>query len=455
MRNDPMREFELTRFTALPHSLERSRRPGARTWARAGIRRTSPILVALVLLCSVASLNAATPVMASASPPSATLPEAVSVAYQLDAAHDGDQPNETLPIAPTKEWSDTFGSSVSYPLIVGGRVFVTTFGYGEGTAGSELYALDASNGNVIWGPIELGSASAGITYNNGLVFAINFGGDLTAFDAATGTVDWGTSFPGVSGFSAPPTVGNGGVYVSGGGVLFAVDEINGELLWSHEVNGGLDSSPAVSDTGVYVSYSCEQAYDYAPTTGELIWNHQTWCTGGGGRTPVLHDGDLYIRDDTGSFAPAVLSASTGNQLATFSSTTPPAFDNSLEFTMENGVLTATKASTGTVLWSQTADGSLDSAPIVVGGTVYVAGSSGIVAAFNESTGVESWSANAGSPITGGEFLTGLAAGDGLLVVPASDTLVAYGGLIAPSAPNYRHCRSRRRVSHRILQRSDL
>ncbi len=64
--------------------------------------------------------------------------------------------------------------------------------------------------------------------------------------------------------------------------------------------------------------------------------------------------------------------------------------------------------------------------------MYVAGSSGLVVAFNESTGTETWSANAGSPITApdehnvADELTGLAAGDDLLVVPASDTLVAFG-----------------------------
>ena len=104
----------------------------------------------------------------------------------------------------------------------------------------------------------------------------------------------------------------------------------------------------------------------------------------------------------------------------------PAFDNSLEFTLDNGTLTATQLSTGTTLWTQRADGTLDSAPIVVGGEVYVGGSSGLVAAFDENTGKETWSANAGSPIAPAGVTTGLGAGDNLLVVPATDSLVAYG-----------------------------
>jgi outer membrane protein assembly factor BamB len=389
------------------------------------------MVAALAALCSMSTLTVSTPVRAGA-----TAPEAVSVAYQVDTAHDGDQPNETLPPSPVEKWSHVFGNSVSYPLIVGDRVYVTVSGDAEGAYGSELYALDASDGNVLWGPIQLGGTyyRAGIAYDNGLVFAINFSGQLTAFEATTGYEKWGITLPVQWSFTSPPTASGGVVYVSGAGIagtLYAVDETDGELLWTASVANGDHSSPAVSDTGVYVSYDCEQTYDFAPTTGDLIWHHDTSCEGGGGRTPVLYNGNLYVRDDSGMI-PAVLSASTGGQVGTFSSTTAPAFDNGLEFTMENGTLTAIQTSTGTAVWSQTADGSLDSAPIVVGGNVYVAGSSGLVASFNESTGAETWSANAGSPFIApdehnvGNELTGLGAGDDLLVVPASDALVAFG-----------------------------
>jgi hypothetical protein len=46
----------------------------------------------------------------------------------------------------------------------------------------------ASDGNVLWGPIELGGTStkASIAYDNGLIFSINYDGQLTAFEAVTG-----------------------------------------------------------------------------------------------------------------------------------------------------------------------------------------------------------------------------------------------------------------------------
>jgi outer membrane protein assembly factor BamB len=379
--------------------------------SRRHIRRTVGISAALVLLVALISISVS---MVTKPITAATTPEAVAVAYQMDSTHDGNQPNETLPTTPVEKWSHAFGNMVSYPLIVGDRVFVTVAGNGAGGRGSEIYALDASDGNLLWGPIELGGyySNAGPTYDNGLVFAVNDGGDLMAFEAATGRKAWETALVTQTEFSSAPTASGGVVYVGGSGTagtLFAVDETTGSLLWKASVQNGDESSPVVTSTGVYVSYACDQTYDFMPMTGSLIWNFSTGCEGGGGRSPVLYDGKLYVRDAAGS-TPVVLSASTGVQLGSFTTQLIPA------------------------------DGTLDSPPIVVGGNVYVAGSSGLVASFNENTGVETWSANAGSPFIFSneetiDELTGLAAGDDLLVIPASDTLVAYGSSNSSDPPS--------------------
>jgi outer membrane protein assembly factor BamB len=88
---------------------------------------------------------------------------------------------------------------------------------------------------------------------------------------------------------------------------------------------------------------------------------------------------------------------------------------------------------GKTLWSFAGDGGLDTAPIAVGSTVYEGSSSGMLYGLNVSTGKIAWSTNVGSGIPGpdkqnvSQPLTGLGAGQGLLVVPAGDQLSAYGG----------------------------
>ena len=65
--------------------------------------------------------------------------------------------------------------------------------------------------------------------------------------------------------------------------------------------------------------------------------------------------------------------------------------------------------------------------------MYVGSSSGELYGLNVTDGSVAWSTDVGTAINGpdeqnvAQPLTGLGAGRGLLVVPAGDTLVAYGG----------------------------
>ena len=67
-----------------------------------------------------------------------------------------------------------------------------------------------------------------------------------------------------SSFSSAPTFSNGVIYTGGGGgygKVYAVNAADGKLLWIHDgLLGGDNSSPAASDSTVYVSYACNQTY---------------------------------------------------------------------------------------------------------------------------------------------------------------------------------------------------
>src|SRR5262249_11983446 len=82
------------------------------------------------------------------------LPEpegSVAVAYQIDAAHTGAQLKANLRLPLARRWSRDLGSTgISYPLVANGRVFITV--------DTQLFALDARDGALAWGPLELGGA---------------------------------------------------------------------------------------------------------------------------------------------------------------------------------------------------------------------------------------------------------------------------------------------------------
>jgi outer membrane protein assembly factor BamB len=365
----------------------------------------------------------------AATAPASSKPETPAVAYQLNAQHTG-VTADRVAAKPRKRWSVTFSDGISYPLIVGDRVYVTVAGGASGP-GSRLYALSAATGARVWGPVELGGGYfwSGLTYAAGRVFTVNYNGMVEAFNAVNGDRKWAKQLPVQTGFDSPPTAAGGYVYVGGAGSLYAIRQSNGAVKWTRPVDYGGNSSPAVSASGVYVSYDGGQTYDFAPSSGRLIWHRATRSEGVGGKTPVLAGGRLYVRDVS---YPAVLGAGTGRVLGPFSKSGPaPAVDSSHVYDLEGPTLTARGLHAGARGWSFTGDGSLASAPLVVGSRVFVGGTSGKLYALSSNSGRVTWSTNVGSSITApdeqdlGQPLTGLAASGGLLVVPAGERLVAY------------------------------
>jgi outer membrane protein assembly factor BamB len=387
--------------------------------------RIIPVLAA-ALVVPVALL---TP-QASASTTTSTS-HTTDVAYQISIGHDGYSGDTTL-VAPLSErWTRTFTGPVSYPLIADGKVFVTVADNG-GSYGTNLYALNKKTGAVLWSqPISGTYFWSNSAYDGGQVFVLNYDGLLRAYNADTGALNWSSQLPGQYAFSSPPTADNGVVYTGGagsGGTVYAVSESDGSVLWTQPVQNGDNSSPALSGTSVFVSYACGLVYAFNRTTGQQDWFSNGPCEGGGGKTPVYHSGLVYARDPL--TVNKILDAGTGAQVGTFQAGPAPAFAGKTGFFLNSGTLQAIGKKT---LWTFTGDGELDTAPIVVRNTVYEGSSSGMIYGLNIKTGKIVWSTNVGSGIPApdeqnvSQPLTGLGAGQGLLVVPAGDLLSAYSG----------------------------
>jgi outer membrane protein assembly factor BamB len=129
-----------------------------------------------------------------------------------------------------------------------------------------------------------------------------------------------------------------------------------------------------------------------------------------------------------------LDAQTGSVVGSFLAEKGPAFDGVLGFFLSGGTLRATVPPTDLALWGFAGDGSLNTAPVVAGGHVYVAGSSGMLFAVNELTGAQEWSQSLGAtpPSSCGTCpISGLAIGEGLLVAPMGTRLIAFTSTTAP------------------------
>ncbi|MCW2523842.1 MAG: N-acetylmuramoyl-L-alanine amidase, partial [Frankiales bacterium] len=236
----------------------------------------------------------------------------LATAFQNDPRHDGaDTADQFDPATLHEAWSvnlDPSGqASVSYPVIAGGRVFVTV---GSGVSGKALYAFDAASGAVDW------QASVGrgahLTYDGGQLFVQTETGGVTAYNAATGGVNW-TAALGDLAFTAAPTAYDGVLYTTGAvsdGTVFALSEATGDVMWAADVASGDVSSPTVDDSGVYEDYTCDRSYGL-DLDGEVRWDDTFGCASGGGVTSTLHNGSLYLRGDPLGATTRIVSAATG------------------------------------------------------------------------------------------------------------------------------------------------
>ncbi|HJT58060.1 MAG TPA: PQQ-binding-like beta-propeller repeat protein [Ktedonobacteraceae bacterium] len=346
-----------------------------------------------------------------------------ATAYQINAQHDGEQTDNLTPPLNLK-WTTTLAGKAFYPLIAGGKVFVTaTTSQGEGL----LYAFDLATGQIAWGPIDIGSSGnfAAATYDSGRIFTLNGAGILQAFSAKKGKLLWTTQITSQYSFSSPPTALHGLVYTGAagsGGTVYAFNENNGSQVWTQSVENGDDSSPAVDSKGVYVSYACNQAYDFSPKSGNLIWHYSGPCEGGGGATTALYQKRLYTRDFEGDL---ILNVSNGKLTGSYTASQPPAFSGKMGYFLNGSTLSAETLSNHSILWSFTGDGSLVTAPIVDGSYVYIGSSQGNLYALNATTGSQVWSTKVGAAMGQTEFES-LAAGGQIVAVPAGNLLSVYG-----------------------------
>lgn len=349
-----------------------------------------------------------------------------AVSFQLNPAHTGVTKFQVAGFPSAAKWQVNLNGSPSYALIADGKVFVTV----AVSNNTQLIALDQATGKTAWGPIVL-SGESNAAYDNGNVFVVGTDGLMQAFRGDTGRPFWTISLTGQYGIASGITAANGVLFTSiEGGAVDAVDEKAGKVLWTQEVNGGDDSTPAVTADGVYVAYPC-QTYDLTPSTGAAVWTNNTGCDGGGGGTPVVADGKLYAPNGFGTYNGDVFNASTGKLVFSYVADNLPAIATNMGYFLQSGTLVGLKLKNYSIVWSFAGDGGLVTSPIVVNDYVFVGSSSGNLYGLDATTGAQLWQVNVGAAIPPGAGwgaglqLSGLSAGDGLLVVPAGNTLTAY------------------------------
>jgi outer membrane protein assembly factor BamB len=314
-------------------------------------------------------------------------------------------------------WSVTLNGEVSFPLIVGGRVFVTT---AQSPGGGSLYALSAETGRVLWGPVAVvGNYYFPLTFGDGRIYVNPFEGAVTAFNATTGAQVWSTSID--PEFESEPVVGGGLVWVEGQNNAYALYEKTGGIANETGLADGMDTVPAVKGQGLYFSTGCQKQYGFT-VGGVFRWEHDSNCNGGGGGIAAIWDDRMY-----GSDGNEILATSDGTLKGTFPG--PPAFSGTTGFfvTSSGSVSALDVADKDKPLWTSTLPAAVGSAPVATPAAIWVVTAASKLVALNSETGaVLSTHEVPGTAGVDDLNPASVGIGNNLIVVPIGTTLTAFG-----------------------------
>jgi outer membrane protein assembly factor BamB len=372
-------------------------------------------------------------------------PSKDAVSLQINTAHTGGVTFQSITFPSTSTWSVDVGGPPSVALIAGGKVFVTAAipAVSGGAPTTTLLALDAATGATVWTASTFYPAS--LAYDSGKLILLSQTPADSAIvyilDAGTGNA-LGPQVELVSNdhFYSAPVARDGLVFVAGagnlGGVdgpwLYAISEQTGAVVWAQPVGSALSmSTPIVTVDGVYLSYA-GLVYAFRPLTGEMIWSGtSTTPPADGGATGVVANGSFFAPDAANTYNGHIYSAATGAQQGTYTADGPPAIGTQAGYFLSGGTLSALSLNGYASLWTFTGDGHLATSPLLVGSYVIVGSDTGNLYALDATSGTQAWQINVGAPLPkalGYAAVTpysGMSAGDGLLVVPSGNSVVAY------------------------------
>ncbi len=265
--------------------------------------------------------------------------------------------------------------------------------------GSLLYALNATNGNVIWeGGLygEPAYSSPNVVGSTVYVAAANLFGGVLAFDA-TGTQSCtiinqidicSPLWIGLADTdSASPAVSDGVLYI-GGYSLYAYNATSGAALWQgiglSQQQGGFNSSPAVADATVngnpnpVVYVGSEDGYLYAYDANGIV--NCSIVRGNQVCNPLWVGAGAGEIKSSPAVAPPTGAATSGVVYVGGTGQSP----NNLFAYDANGVTNCSivgQTQTCQPLWQGTTNGLVISSPAVANGVVYVGSSDGNLYAF--------------------------------------------------------------------------
>ena len=153
------------------------------------------------------------------------------------------------------------------PVTGGGRVYVA--------AGSRgVFALNNTNGSVIWNAANVGTVNSTVAYDSESVFVVSTNGTLYKLNAGTGAISGQfSSTSGTSTLPLPPAVISDRILFSMGTAAYAINKTTMAQIWKYDAGSPVDSPPAYSPSRNRVIIATRDLFAHAitNTNGAQAW----------------------------------------------------------------------------------------------------------------------------------------------------------------------------------------
>lgn len=347
-------------------------------------------------------------------------------------------------------WVKNVGANLymTSPLIHQNKIYIASVD--EDLRGrAHIYALDGSNGEILWKYPTESSVKNTIAIDSGIVFAQDVLGNLYAVDCETGKLRWQARLP-VNGLPAliEGLVANEGVVYAGTGKsLSAFEAKTGKRLWKNEEWSQREGTTTTltQGNGVLIgSVQWDALYGNDSRTGKKLWSVSEHGLRNRGASAAMHGPLLYLISQASFF---ILEGATGKTIVRKPlpynvdvTSTPLLTDREIIFgTADKGLVALDRETleekwncpTGDALiytapYTRPVSGTIETSPVLAGNTVYVSASDGTVYGICKESGKITWKYATGAPAFG-------------TVAVSGNTLVAtdFGGNVytfCPAAP---------------------
>ena len=108
----------------------------------------------------------------------------------------------------------------------------------------------------------------------GNIYTGNYGSEFLAANIATGETLWSYDGDGSAFFSSPAVGETQVVFGSRDESLYCLKRDSGELLWTFQTRGEVDSSPVICDDKVVVGSDDGRLYMVRLSDGKGIWSYE-------------------------------------------------------------------------------------------------------------------------------------------------------------------------------------